>query len=146
MKRKQKKGDDDEPIWLDSDEDDAIDHDIGLEPAAGNQEQNVDRKRKLPQPDWITTIDDDSEDDGIEVVCPVCAKSFSANTDTNTMNQHINACLDQQTATARPSAGTDKSMGKGKKKDLQKATKKIKTSKTAKPKDVFDMLMKGRKQ
>jgi hypothetical protein len=118
--------DDDEPIWLDSD--------VENEPAAGNQEQGVDRKRK--RPDIITTIDDDSEDDGIEVVCPVCGKAFPASTKTNSMNHHINACLDQQ---------NDTSKTKGNKHNSPRATKKIKSKKTAKPKDVFEMLMRGRK-
>lgn len=118
--------DDDEPIWLDSD--------VENEPAAGNQEQGVDRKRK--RPDIITTIDDDSEDDGIEVVCPVCGKAFPASTKTNSMNHHITACLDQQ---------NDTSKAKGNKQDTPRATKKIKSKKTAKPKDVFEMLMRGRK-
>ena len=91
-------------------------------------------------------IDDDSDDE-IEMLCPVCGTAFSS-ANTTKLNTHINDCLDMQATTTttmttmeqvtkpatRPSGKTTSSI----------PTKKNKPGTAKKPKDVFEMLMKGR--
>jgi hypothetical protein len=137
---KSKDSDDDEPIWLDSDEEQVP----FVEQAAGNQVEQSNRKRKPLDLDVISVIEDDSDDDEVETICPVCSKLFSSKSNTTTVNQHINDCLDRQTPETDPASRKPVSTGSAK--SSGPPTKKRKSVKQNKPEnDVFALLMsKGR--
>jgi hypothetical protein len=89
--------------------------------------------------------DDSDDDDDVEIVCPVCSKLFSSKSNPNAVNQHINDCLDKQDPHVGPvPTKTSITTKKHKEAPTHPPNKKRKTSKQTKPKDVFELLMKGK--
>ena len=89
-------------------------------------------------------VDDDSDEDDVEIICPVCSKLFSSKSNTNTVNQHINDCLDKQNSQRPQTAIKSPATNKKPKDTANPPSKKRKTTKPTKPKDVFELLMKGK--
>jgi hypothetical protein len=89
-------------------------------------------------------VEDDSDEDDVEIICPVCSKLFSSKSNTDTVNQHINDCLDKQSPHAAQSAVKRPITTKKPKDTTNPPSKKRKTTKQTKPKDVFELLMKGK--
>jgi len=87
-------------------------------------------------------VDDDSDEDDVEIICPVCSKLFSSKSNTNTVNQHINDCLDKQNPRSDQKVARATITNKNSNETTNPSSKKRKTTKQTKPKDVFELLMK----
>ena len=89
-------------------------------------------------------IEDDSDEDEVEIVCPVCSKLFNSKSNSHTINQHINDCLDKQNPGPGQTVARAPVTTKKHNETTNPPSKKRKTTKPTKPKDVFEMLMKGK--
>jgi hypothetical protein len=98
----------------------------------------VAKRKRGPAEEEILTIDEDSDSD-IEVLCPVCQKSFSTQKDVTRMKDHIDDCLEK--SGVRPGK---RSKVVADKPASSRSSKHKTKDKPGKTKDVFKMLMKAR--